>query len=292
MFKLFYSEMYVNSAYEFDTMRKSRQIAMNLRKDPVAGVTLLRPESVTAEQLREVHESAYIDAVRTGAPRELAQGQGFSWDECVWDAVRSSTGGMVAAAMAALKDGVSGTLSSGLHHAGRAYGSGFCTFNGLALAAIAAHRKTGGRVLILDLDAHCGGGTNDILGAMPWVRSVDVSVSPFDVYLPDGENTLDMVYDEGTYLDVIERRLAAVGTDFALCLYNAGMDPYERCHIGGLRGITRGMLCAREEAVFAFCKDAGIPVAFAVAGGYSGRGLDMNGVVALHRMTIEAAASQ
>lgn len=289
--KLYYSQTYVSSAYEFDTTRKAQYIAEHLQTDPVAGCDIVAPESVTAEQLLDVHEPTYVDSVRTGSPRPLAQSQGFDWDGGMWDAVRASTGGMVAAAMSALADGTSGTLSSGLHHARNASGSGFCTFNGLALAAIAAHRKTGGRVLILDLDAHCGGGTHEILGSMPWVRSVDVSVSPFDKYLPEGENTLDMVYDRDTYLDVIERRLAAVGSDFVLCLYNAGMDPYERCHIGGLHGITRGMLCAREEAVFAWCKAAGIPVAFAIAGGYSGYGLDMDGVVALHRMTIEAAAS-
>jgi len=50
-----------------------------------------------------------------------------------------------------------GSLSSGLHHARRTHGAGFCTFNGLALAALTALEVlTAGaqRVLILNLDAH------------------------------------------------------------------------------------------------------------------------------------------
>ena len=41
----------------------------------------------------------------------------------------------VAAGLAALQSGVAGSLSSGLHHARRERGDGYCTFNGLAIAA-------------------------------------------------------------------------------------------------------------------------------------------------------------
>ena len=75
--------------------------------------------------------------------------------------VCASNGGAVAAARAARAGGVAGSLSSGLHHAGRDRGAGFCTFNGLVLAARAALSEGAARVLVLDLDAHCGGGTHE-----------------------------------------------------------------------------------------------------------------------------------
>src|SRR6185369_4139490 len=109
-----------------------------------------------------------------------AESQGFSWDPGLWRMVLASNGGVVAAARAALQDGVAGSLSSGLHHARHERGAGFCTFNGLALAARAALDAGAGSVLILDLDAHCGGGTTSLIEREPRIWQSDVSVSGLD----------------------------------------------------------------------------------------------------------------
>jgi len=89
---------------------------------------------------------------------------------------------------------------------------------------------------------------------------------------------------------VIAKELPA-DESFDLCLYNAGMDPHEGCAIGGLAGIDAAVLAEREHHVFAWCRARKLPVAFAMAGGYLGPGLDEAGVVALHRLTLEAAAA-
>jgi acetoin utilization deacetylase AcuC-like enzyme len=211
--------------------------------------------------------------------------------------VLSSNGGVVAAARAAVREGVAGSLSSGIHHARRTHGAGFCTFNGLALAARAIRREILGRILILDLDAHCGGGTHDLLCGRPEVVQIDVSVDAFDAYAPEpsGRFSLDQVWEAADYLALIEHRLEALGPGarFDLCLYNAGMDPYEGCPVGGLDGIGSEILARRERLVFEWCRARAIPVAFVLAGGY----LDPTGrfgqpeLVALHRLTIAAAAA-
>jgi hypothetical protein len=41
--------------------------------------------------------------------------------------------------------------------------------------------------------------------------------------------------------------------------------------------------------VFEWCRQSGIPVAFVLAGGYVGPGLDEEGLVGLHRLTLDAA---
>jgi hypothetical protein len=51
------------------------------------------------------------------------------------------------------------------------------------------------------------------------------------------------------------------------------------------------MLAERERLVFAWCREKRLPVAFVLAGGYLGAGLDRAGLVALHRLTLAAAAS-
>ena len=133
--KLFYSSDYVRAEYAFDTTRKARWVAESLQAEPVAGVEFVAPEPVTEALLCEMHDPAYVAAVRTGAPRALAESQGFAWDALLWPSVCASTGGVLAAADAALREGCAGSLSSGLHHARRDQGQGYCTFNGLALAA-------------------------------------------------------------------------------------------------------------------------------------------------------------
>ena len=133
--RVFYSPAYVGSGYAFDTTRKAKWIADSLAESPISGIGLLEPRPITREQVAQVHDANYVRAVETGVPRELAESQGFQWDAGLWPMVLASNGGAVAAALAALEDGVAGSLSSGLHHARRERGAGFCTFNGLVIAA-------------------------------------------------------------------------------------------------------------------------------------------------------------
>src|SRR5262249_53963459 len=152
----------------------------------------------------------YVSAIRTGEPRALAESQGLRWDQMLWNAVCASTGGAIAAARAALNEGVAGSLSSGLHHAKRAHGFGYCTFNGLALPALDALRLGAGRILILDFDAHCGGGTHALLGDEHRVVQADIAVCRYDEYVPRWANRLEIISDASHYLRAVEAMLAYV----------------------------------------------------------------------------------
>jgi acetoin utilization deacetylase AcuC-like enzyme len=291
---LFYSPDYVLAAHSFDTTRKAGWVANSLRDRPIAGVRLREPEPLTADQLASVHHPEYVEAVRTGKPSHLASSQGFSWDPGLWPMVAASNGGAVAAALAALESGgAAGSLSSGLHHAKRHHGSGFCTFNGLALAARAAQRAGAERILVIDLDAHCGGGTHELLADDPGISQLDVAVNPFDYYEPAASGwMLDLVSDAADYLPRIARRLGerSIGrATLDLVLYNAGMDPYEGCDIGGLSGVSADILVQRERLIFDWCRAGSVPVAFVLAGGYARGEVAQAQLVELHRATIAAA---
>jgi len=293
--RIFHSPAYTGTAYTFDTTRKAGWIAESLSQSPMPGLRLVEPTPLTAAQLEEVHDPGYVRAVKTGRPRGLAESQGFDWDRGLWPMALAVNGGTVAAALAALEDGVAGSLSSGLHHARCGSGSGFCTFNGLVLAARAALRSGAGSVLILDLDAHCGGGTASLIEDDADIWQLDVAVRDYDSYMGSDRVWLEIVRDSSNYLSTIERRLEEVaqkGPRFGLCQYYAGMDPHEDCPTGGTPGITRDVLAAREKMVFEWCRGRQLPIAFALAGGYIGPRLDVAGLVELHRLTLAAAAGR
>jgi acetoin utilization deacetylase AcuC-like enzyme len=289
---VYYCADYVLAGHAFETTRKSRWVAESLAARPIPPIELVRPSMLTEKQLCAVHNPDYVAAVRTGEPRSWASSQGFEWDPGLWAMVLASNSGAVEAALAARRTRVAGSLSSGLHHARHSSGLGFCTFNGLALATRAALDGAASRVLIVDLDAHCGGGTFELLGDDARVWQCDVSVCEVDRYRPGAHGTLDIVWTAADYLPTVERRLAELTGPFDLCLYNAGMDPYEGCPIGGLDGITRDVLACREKMVFEWCASRAIPIAFVLAGGYLRGESDRDELVELHRLTLSAAATR
>ncbi|WP_072690264.1 hypothetical protein [Rhodococcus marinonascens] len=292
--KVFYSPEYTASTHAFDTTLKSQWVAESLLRDPIDGVELVRPHSLNVEELAGVHDLQYVQAVQCGSPRGLAGSPGIRWDEDLWTATTASAGGIVDAALAGLRTGgVAGSLSSGLHHAYRTSGRGFCTFNGLALAAATALDAGAESVLIVDFDAHCGGGTASLVQSDPRIWQADVSVDWFDFYDQTDRCKPVLVSDGESYLTECSQALSRIdhiGPNFDLVLYNAGMDPYEGCDSGGLDGITREVLDAREHLLFSWCQAREVPVAFALAGGYVGTRLDEKELVDLHRLTISEAS--
>jgi len=291
--KVFYSRSYCDTSVAWDTTRKSEHVAHSLIANPINGVELIEPEIASLSSLADVLDNEYIDALVTGCPRALAESNDIGWDEKLLSAVRSSSGGVVAATMTALTDRLnSGSLSSGLHHARPGSGSGFCTINGLALGARAAFSSGAGRVLSLDLDAHAGGGTAAYIkqGIGGLFEQLDVSVISYDTY--SGIAGAELVMSGAdTYLDDVEKSLSRVASPASIdvMLYNAGMDPHESA--GGVFGVTTEMLARREELVFSWAASHGVPVAWVLAGGYS-TNMEMDELTGLHRLTLAAAVGK
>jgi len=289
---VYYSKDFVLSRDAFDTTRKAAWIAASLDKDPIPGVRLCSPKSVTLADAQHVHSENYLRALQTGQPAALASSSKINWDSGLLPMALSASGGMLAAGKSALKEGVSGCLASGFHHAKRDRGDGFCTLNGLAITAHALAEGNRDHILIVDLDAHCGGGTNSLIQNHPRLWQVDVSVMPYDDYVPGERCIKETVVDARHYLKTVWRCLQQAEAEwplFSLCLYNAGMDVHQDCKIGGLAGMDEFIITLREEMVFQWCGERGIPIAYALAGGYTGGKMTRERLVDLHRLTLSCA---
>jgi acetoin utilization deacetylase AcuC-like enzyme len=267
--KVYYCAEYCAASHAWDTTRKADLVAQKLRGQ--AGIEITGPQPLTRTQLLRAHSEEYVEAVMTGSPRHLAESNGFDWCPNLPTAVLYSNGGVVAAAYQAIVDGASGSLSSGLHHAGKNRGGGFCTFNGLAIAALDVIATGAARkVLIVDYDAHYGDGTAEIIRSHDCITQIDVSSH----------------FRGSGYLDECRRPLATLKPgDFDLMLYNAGMDVHEKCRIGGRSGVTDQTLNDRDALVFQICRELALPVAFVLAGGYANKDFPEDQLAQLHATT-------
>ena len=287
---VYYDSDYVSAEYAFDTTRKSASLARLLQTNK--NVNIKSPEDfkqVTREIINFAHDPRYVSAVNSGTPLSLASAQGFEWDENIYKMAVAHNAGVVAAVDEVLssKTQVAGTLSSGLHHANYESGMGFCTFNGLAVAAIHAQDLGAERILILDFDAHCGGGTRSMTDPKHVVQ-VDASTSWFDHWSARNSDDLliDADSDDLLYLGEIKAALNYVKGlgKFDLVVYNAGMDPANS-------GVSAAALKQREELVAEWVAESGHKTAYTLAGGYTGHAISMDDLTNLHNLTVEAFAS-
>lgn len=264
-------------------------------------VRLVEPAPVSEADVLRVHAAEYVAAIRTGEPRELAESQKFPWSPGLYRSVRLTSGGVLAAGREALRSGASAALASGFHHAHAARGEGFCTFNGLVIAA-EAMRAAGeiSTVAVLDMDLHYGNGTARLAVNRPWLTAVSIYGNDYwdnvvyrDVSIrrhEDGANHRSFALPAGCdgpmLRSIMDRALPALlqSGKPELLLYQAGADPYYEDPYSPLK-LDHDDLRARDRAVFDFARRHGIPIAWVLAGGYTA---DTRKVVQVHVNTFEA----
>ena len=286
---IYFHPTYTDVENATETTRKSQLIATSLYTDPIPNVRVVSPMDFTgeAERLAAVaHSRAYLEAVRTGTPTDVARSNGLAWCPNLYGMAIAHSAGLVAAVDTALAgDTTSGSLSSGLHHASRTAGMGFCTINGVAVAVYAALARGAANVLVLDIDAHCGGGTFDILGGDPRFTQIDVSTSFTYDRFPASGNHRRIPAHSGDYLQRIGEALDHAASLPApdMVVVNAGMDPVND-------GVPVDDIAVRERLVRDFVGST--PAVFAIAGGYGWGGHSYDDIVSWHRLTISEWASR
>lgn len=253
-------------------MEKYRLIREELQGD--AGFRFVEGPLAEREDLLRVHDAGYVDAFLTGR-LDAAQVRriGFPQVPALIGRSLSSVGGTVAASRRALTEGWSGVLAGGTHHSYRDYGSGFCVLNDIAVAAQALlDAGLVRKVLVVDLDVHQGDGTAAIFSEQNEVFTFSAHGRhnfPFHKQKSD----LDVEFENGTgddeYLAEVERHLPQVfhwGAD--VVFYQSGVDALVSDRLGKL-GLSADGLRQRDELVFDWVREMGVPCVVTLGGGYA-----------------------
>jgi acetoin utilization deacetylase AcuC-like enzyme len=292
--QIFYSDHYVlplPRGHRFPMSKYARLRSRVLESDFAASCRVSPP--ACDDEITLAHCPRYLRRVVDGTLSDEEQRAiGFPWTPQMVERSRRTSGATIAAARAALRDGVAVNLAGGTHHAFRDRGQGFCVFNDSAMAARALQAEgLVERVIVIDCDVHQGNGTASIFRADPTVFTFSIHGAnnfPFakepgdlDVGLGDGAGDRD-------YLATLDRGLsdALARASPDLAIYLAGADPYYDDRLGRL-ALTKQGLLNRDRLVCERCRGAGVPVTVTMAGGYA---RDIDDTVEIHCNTVETAA--
>jgi acetoin utilization deacetylase AcuC-like enzyme len=172
------------------------------------------------------------------------------------------------------------------HHAGKDYGGGYCFINN---AAVAAHwLASQGKVALLDIDYHCGNGTQDIFYDREDVLTISIHADPnfeYPHFAGHANETgtgkglgfhrnfpLNKGTDDAQYLVTLEEALNLIRQfDPNYLVLSAGMDIYADDPLGTIKVTTNGIgeIGKQISALH-------LPTVIIMEGGYANEALGRN----------------
>lgn len=261
-------------------------------KTIIAQNTIHQPKKITDAHLRAIHTNEYVD-------RKLKD---KNWLSAIFQVkaigkipyaitkyllvtpISYHTGGTILAGELAADKGWAINLGGGAHHAHANDASGFCMMADITMSIenVRAKRADINKIMIIDLDAHQGNGHE-----RDYLNDPDVYILDMFTHgkLPDGSmfypnDTLAMARidrpvklafktQDDEYLQKLGDALNAAKTAFSpdIIYYVAGTDILEGDALG-MQNISMAGLMERDEKVFSFARELGVPIVTVQAGGY------------------------
>ena len=172
------------------------------------------------------------------------------------------------------------------HHAGKDYAGGYCFINNASVAANWLSSK--GKVALLDMDYHCGNGTQDIFYEREDVLTISIHADPNFEYphfigfadeRGEGKGLgfhhnfpLPAGTDDAAYLVALERALRLIHEyEPAYLVVSAGMDIYADDPLGTIKVTTDGIAeIGKRVAALE------LPTVIVMEGGYNNDALGRN----------------
>jgi len=243
-----------------------------------------KPKECSLETLCMSHSLEYINNIKNKTLDRKAQVRiGFPINDSVVKRSFLATGGTVLASKLALDFKLSCNTAGGSHHAGYDYGSGYCVFNDVAVAAnYIKFKKKIKKILILDLDVHQGNGNSEIFKNDKDIFTFSMhcksnfpakkSISDLDVELEDN-------LEDKTYNEILKENLISLNKySFDFVFYIAGVDVHYQDKLGKLK-LTEEGIYKRDQMVIENFFSRKIPLCGVLGGGYN---KNFNKLVELH----------
>lgn len=268
-----YSKLELPEGHRYPIM-KYQYLYEEVRRDVQAEwVQFFEPQALSIEAIKRVHDAEYVDLLAQGnMPAAKMRRIGFPWSEALITRTLTSAAGTLLTAEKALEHGIALHLSGGYHHAHKDFGSGFCLFNDLVIAAKhMLDNEHVDKILIIDSDVHHGDGTATLCQEEPDIVTLSFHCDKnFPARKPQSD--LDVPLAKGTddetflmtFKEVVEMALNLHRPD--VVIYDAGVDIHQDDELGYFDVSTQAIF-ERDRFLFQLMKNRGIPVAAVVGGG-------------------------
>jgi acetoin utilization deacetylase AcuC-like enzyme len=300
-----YDDIYLKHDYPDHPERKERLVSVinHLEKEGLMReVVPIPPRRATPEEVALNHDTSYIQEIHDFC----GSGGGFLDPDTY---ANESSYEVALTAVGAVLEGVDRVLRGEVeavfcavrppgHHAEYAKAMGFCLFNNVAVGARYAQRRGLSKVFIVDFDAHHGNGTQRSFYEDPTVFYFSTHQYPFypgtggpkergagrgegftlNVPMPAGAGDEDY---EPVYGKVLPQTVRDFRPD--LILVSAGYDLHSDDPLTHLNVTTRGVRSI-VRSILRTARDLGVPVIFALEGGYNLRALGECVVVTVEEM--------
>ena len=295
MLKIAYSEVFryvVPERHRFPMQKYTMIPERLLREGTITPDNFFAPKRLTEAEILTTHTEEYWYKLKTQTlTRKEARPIGFEMTEALVDRGRHIAHATYECALYAQQYGVAMNVAGGTHHAFAGHGEGFCVFNDVCIASnLLLNRGQASKILVVDLDVHQGNGNASIMADEPRVFIFSMHGAknyPFRKQISDLDIELDNDTGDEEYLrvlkDTLPRLLDEVAPD--MIFYQSAVDVLATDKLGKL-ALTQAGCEARDEYVLQQAKDADIPVAIVMGGGYSE---DIEDVVEAHCNTFRVA---
>lgn len=249
--------------------------ALGILCEEAPEMAIVQIEPASMKSLQRVHTPGYLSQIRDGSLSSYDRNRlGLPHNPRLLVRSAMETAGTIAAAYAALEDGIAANLAGGTHHAFADRGLGFCVLNDIAVA-VAELRVTHPElhIMVIDTDAHQGNGTHALLRNDPEAFTYSIHVGrnypahkePGDVDVP-----LPRFVEGQEYFFHLERTLpeALHRAEPDLVFWIAGADLHLDDRFGQMR-LTQQDITARDNFVLNLVRRWDVPMCVLYGGGYN-----------------------
>ncbi|MFY8349084.1 histone deacetylase [Pseudoalteromonas sp. SSM20] len=245
----------------------------------------ITPSKATLEQIASVHDADYVSQFVNGTLDSKAIRKiGFPWSPALVERTFYSIGASIQGAETALATKLACQISGGYHHSYPNFGSGFCIFNDLVIAARhLIDTSQCEKVVILDLDVHQGDGSAVCAEKFDDIVTISMHCQqnfPAKKQHSDYDFALEKQTTSPDYLNALQQCFLTILIEQPdIVLYNAGADIFTLDELGYFDICLAGVK-QRDSEVINFCQQHELPLFTVSGGGYQ---RDIMNLVKVHK---------